>query len=67
MLSLDELDQLIASPDEEGVRVRQSSPFAGVLDGQERESALAEASRIWTSSKADRDGEFSSAAESSSR
>jgi hypothetical protein len=39
-LSLDELQRLLRSPDERAARLRQSSPFAGVLTPRERQSIL---------------------------
>jgi hypothetical protein len=39
-LALPQLLQLLRSPEEEAVRLRQSSPFAGILSPAERQSIL---------------------------
>ena len=39
-LELDELLRLLRSPDERAARLRQSSPFAGVLSARERQDIL---------------------------
>jgi predicted NACHT family NTPase len=48
-LPLPELLRLLRSPDEEAARLRQSSPFAGVLSATERQAILSryESSRAW--------------------
>lgn len=40
-LPLPQLVQLLRSPEEEAVRLRQSSPFAGILSPAERQAILA--------------------------
>ena len=40
-LALPQLLQLLRSPEEEAVRLRQSSPFAGILSPAERQAILA--------------------------
>ena len=45
-LSLPQLVQLLRSPEEEAVRLRQSSPFAGILSPAERQAILARSGRL---------------------
>lgn len=46
-LSISDLVQLITADTDEGRRLRQSTPFVGVVSGQERAEALETARRRW--------------------